>query len=240
MDQARRNAFADDALIFGSEFASFADGSDPSADERIKSYLDPALMASRRRGVRRPLGAGGYQAQSIVFSDRDRDASPSMASGEPLSELLQQLAASRQSLRDGGSAASRAARVGGPGGASSASVLSSLGLDGPERGRKEGAGAASQIEQIRGYFVQELMLSALASDLDGEFAPETSLADRFPMPKEPAPSCSSITEFLAMRKAAEACNATEEPPAATTEGEADAQQQQQSTGSEDTKMDMEA
>ena len=163
-----------------------------------------------------------------------------MASGEPLSELLQQLAASRQSLRDGGSAASRARASADPA-ARRARRCFSLGLDGPERGRKEGAGAASQIEQIRGYFVQELMLSALASDLDGEFAPETSLADRFPMPKEPAPSCSSITEFLAMRKAAEACNATEEPPAATTEGEADAQQQQQSTGSEDnTKMDMEA
>ena len=39
----------DDALLFGqNEFGAF-DGAEPSADERIKSYLDPGLVASRRR-----------------------------------------------------------------------------------------------------------------------------------------------------------------------------------------------
>jgi hypothetical protein len=154
----------DSLVFFGQgEFAAFADGSDPSADERIKSYLDPSLVAQRRRVVRRPLGSG-YQAQTIVFSERDRDAAPSLASSEPLSELLQQLAASRKSMLEG--VPSRPARAVGSGGAS-ASVLSSLGLDGSERKRTasemSSAVAASPTDQLRACFVQELMLSALSA-----------------------------------------------------------------------------
>ena len=154
-----------------SEFASFADGSDASADERmIKSYLDPSLVASRRRVVRRPLGSG-YQAQTIVFSERERDGSPSLTGSEPLSELLQQLAASRKSMLESGMPSARPARAssGGAGGAS-ASVLSSLGLmgtEGTERRRLGGdlnssCAGVNPTEQLRAHFVQECMLSALS------------------------------------------------------------------------------
>ena len=119
----------EDSLIFlqgQSEFAAF----------------DPGLAASRRRIVRRPLGSG-YQAQTIVFSERDRDASPSLTGSEPLSELLQQLAASRKSMMEGGPPS----RPAGGAGNASASVLSSLGLvgaDGAERPKRVG-GEANRI-----------------------------------------------------------------------------------------------
>ena len=155
-----------DLIFFGQgEFAAFADGSDPSAEERIKSYLDPGLVASRRRVVRRPLGSS-YQAQTIVFSERDRDGAPSHSSSEPLSDLLQQLAASRKSMLEGVPSSGRPMRAGGS--SASSSVLSSLGLaaDGAERRRAGGelaAGvAASPADQLRACFVQELMLSALS------------------------------------------------------------------------------
>lgn len=162
---------AEESLIFfgQGELASFADGSDASADERMKSVLDPALVASRRRVVRRPLGAGYGGSQAIVFSDRD--ASPSLASSEPLSELLQQLAASRKSMLEGTGPVARAPRglAGSSGASGTSAVLSSLGLtaEGAEsRGTKRAAmgehSGANPTEQMRAYFVQELMLSALA------------------------------------------------------------------------------
>jgi len=151
--------FQEDSLIFFGQGSEFFEGSDPSAaDERIRSYLDPG---SRRRVVRRP----GYQAPgTIVFSER---GDGSLASSEPLSELLQQLAASRKNLMDGVLSNRPRSSVGGSGSAS-ASVLSSLGLagaDGTERKRAGGevsAVPASPAEQLRANFVQELMLSALS------------------------------------------------------------------------------
>lgn len=135
-----------------------------AAEERSKYLGEPgSLAATRRRVVRRPLGSGSYQAQSIVFSERDRD-SPSLASSEPLGELLQQLAASRKHGMPRG-----AARESG-GGLSGSSVLSSLsGLvaEGTERRRAADAAAvATPAQQKRAIFVQELMLSALSQPVD--------------------------------------------------------------------------
>ena len=166
-------ASEDSLFFFQNESAGFfADGSDASADERMKAVLDPALVASRRRAVRRPLG--GYGGGGAIMLS-DRDASPSMASSEPLAELLQQLAASRKSMLEGGAPSARAARGAGSTGAGggASAVLSTLGLgpDGVEgRGTKRVAGemgtvnaaAVNPTEQLRACFVQDLMLSALS------------------------------------------------------------------------------
>ena len=138
----------EESLIFG-DMAEL--GGDVSAEERIKSLLggDPAERGlARRRVVRRPFGSGGYQAQTIVFSERERDGAQSLSS-EPFSELLQ-LAATRskgqlplRASRDPAATESGRARV--PGGG-----------DG-------GSGAAvTPAQQLRAAFVQELLLSTLA------------------------------------------------------------------------------
>jgi hypothetical protein len=169
----------------GSDF-SF-DGTDPSAEERLKSYLAEqgnslAAASQRRRVVRRPMGSS-YPTQTIVFSDRDRDGASASLSTEPLSELLQQLAASRK-----GQAMPRARD-------SSSSLLSSLsGLaaaaDGADRKSAGSSEPASPAQQLRACFVQELMLSAMSQPLDAldhgpldvplhrplETRPETSLS----------------------------------------------------------------
>ena len=65
----------EESLIFG-DMAEL--GGDVSAEERIKSLLggDPAERGlARCRVVRRPFGSGGYQAQTIVFSERERSCS---------------------------------------------------------------------------------------------------------------------------------------------------------------------
>ena len=119
----------EESLIFG-DMAEL--GGDVSAEERIKSLL------------------GGYQAQTIVFSERERERDGAQSlSSEPFSELLQ-LAATRskgqlplRASRDPAATESGRARV--PGGG-----------DG-------GSGAAvTPAQQLRAAFVQELLLSTLA------------------------------------------------------------------------------
>jgi hypothetical protein len=170
-DGAHRRALAstfgqgDDSLIFfgqGAELAYMAEASEASAEERIKGLLgetagERGLAAARRRVMRRPLGSGSYQAQAIVFSDRERDAVSALSS-EPLSELLQ-LAASRK-----GQVPLRACRD-----SSSSSVLQSLsGLTAAaDTDRRRGPGgeaaaALSPAQQLRAAFVQEVLLSTLA------------------------------------------------------------------------------
>lgn len=163
--RALASAFAQgesDALFFGQGADSLAfsigDG-DTSAEERISRLLsadaaDRGLAAARRRVVRRPLG-GNYQAQSIVFSERERDA----LSSEPFSELLQ-LAASRskgmpmRTSRD--STAS-----------SMLQTLTGLTADAERRrGLAPGAEPATPAQQLRASFVQELLLSTIATPLE--------------------------------------------------------------------------
>lgn len=99
-------------------------GEDGTTEERIKSLLGDSSDRGglvRRRIVRRPLS--GYQAQPIVFSEvshlpvrlrqgqpffsspimrisicvcPQRDAPPALVSGDPLSEMLMHLAATRK------------------------------------------------------------------------------------------------------------------------------------------------
>ena len=155
-DDAKMSAFGT-ADLHGEESLIFGDmaelGGDVSAEERIKSLLggDPAERGlARRRVVRRPFGSGGYQAQTIVFSERERERDGAQSlSSEPFSELLQ-LAATRskgqlplRASRDPAATESGRARV--PGGG-----------DG-------GSGAAvTPAQQLRAAFVQELLLSTLA------------------------------------------------------------------------------
>ena len=157
----RRNAAQEDSLIFfgqgGSDFA-MADADAVSAEERIiKNYLggEPGERGgvSRRRVVRRPLGGGGYQAQTIVFSERD-GSSQGLSASEPLSELLQQLAASRKG--------SRTARESAPSLHSSLAAGLAAAEDASDRKRGDYAAAASPAQQMRACFVQELVLSALS------------------------------------------------------------------------------
>lgn len=192
-------------LIFfgqGAELAyAMGEGGEDSAEERIKTLLgsDPGergLAAARRRVVRRPLGSSGYQAQTIVFSERDRGDA---LSSEPLSELLQ-LAASRKGqlprcCRDSG--APHAATSPSPARASdnlarpcpplllrvaasstTPSVLQTLtghltasAAEAERLNRRHGVAGEPKPEQlIRGAFVQELLLSMLAApaeSLDG-------------------------------------------------------------------------
>ena len=154
----------EDSLMFGADI-----GGETSAEERIKSLLgdpsDRGLAAARRRVVRRPFGSGGYQAQAIIFSERERDGSPSLST-EPLSAELLQLAASRK-----GHMPLRASRD------STGSVLQSL-TAATEPGRARAmAGGATPAQQLRAVFVQELLLSTLAlpassldpGPLDGDY-----------------------------------------------------------------------
>ena len=140
----------EESLIFG-DMAEL--GGDVSAEERIKSLLggDPAERGlARRRVVRRPLGSGGYHAQTIVFSARVRvrDGAQSLSS-EPFSELLQ-LAATRSK----GQLPLRASRD--PAATESSRARAPGGGDG-------GNGAAvTPAQQLRAAFVQELLLSTLA------------------------------------------------------------------------------
>jgi len=157
---------SNDELIFfgqGAELAYAMGEGDASAEERIKSLLgDPGergLAAARRRVVRRPLGGGGYQAQTIVFSERDRDAASPGLSSEPLSELLQLAASRKGSLprcsRDSGSASSSMLQ--------SLSGLTAGAVDAERKRAGETAGApATPAQQLRAAFVQELLLSTLA------------------------------------------------------------------------------
>lgn len=163
---------ADDSLLFfgQSSSADFSyEVSEAAAEEqRIKAYLGEASergLASRRRVVRRPLGGAGYQAQSIVFSgsERDRDGAPSLSGSEPLSELLQQLAASRKGPRSGRDSAPSL----------HSSIAAGLAAADELADRKRGAASAAAAELatpaqlMRASFVQELMLSALSQPVDG-------------------------------------------------------------------------
>lgn len=134
-------------IFFGSspaEFAYMAEAGDASAEERIKSLLGESAdrgIAARRRVVRRPLG--GHPADG---------SSPSLSAGEPLSDLLLHLAASRK----GGPGGTQMLRAAGETAVSS--MLSSLAdLEG-----KRPPEACTPAQQVRGSFVKELMLSALA------------------------------------------------------------------------------
>ena len=137
-------------------------------DAAVSAYLgDPSSItaASRRRIVRRPIGSN-YQASSIIFSERDRDgASPAFGS-EPLSELLQQLAASRKGSARPTSAAARDAAGMSSSLLSSLTNLTAIASEGSKRGSSEDAAAATPAQQIRACFVQELMLSTLSDPLD--------------------------------------------------------------------------
>jgi len=165
--QVEGRAPRNDELIFfgqgGAELAyAMGESSEASAEERIKSLLgdsgERGLAAARRRVVRRPLG--GYQAQTIVFSERDRDAAPpGLSAGEPLSELLQLAASRKGSLprcsRDSGSASSSMLQ--------SLSGLTAGAADAERKRAGETAGApATPAQQLRAAFVQELLLSTLA------------------------------------------------------------------------------
>ncbi len=150
----------EESLIFG-DIAELG-GDSASAEERIKSLLggDSAERGlARRRVVRRPFGSGGYQAQTIVFSERERDGSPALSSEPHISELLQ-LAATRSK----GQLPLRATRE-----STAGSMLQSLTVA-TESGRTrapggaEGGGStpATPAQQLRAAFVQELLLSTLA------------------------------------------------------------------------------
>jgi len=153
------------SLIFFGQGGELFMGEEPllgeSSADRIKSLLgdssaDRAGLV-RRRIVRRPLS--GYQAQPMVFSERD-SASPSLASGDPLSEMLMHLAASRKEQSAG--------RSSGGDSSVSASMLSGLAQLASDEGigsripHASDSSAASA--QLRSRFLQELMLAALSDD----------------------------------------------------------------------------
>jgi len=132
---------------------------DSSAEERIKSLLGDAADRGRRRIVRRPLGSGGYGSQALVFAERDRDG------GDPLSELLAHLAASRKS-GDPARAREAAAGLGGGG-------LGGLAQIAAEESQRRGlrlnlpeANSAAAVERrhLRARFVQELVVSAMVDE----------------------------------------------------------------------------
>lgn len=160
---------ADELLFFG-HGADLLMGDDEqvSAEERIKSYLgEPSDrgVPARRRVIRRPLGGGGYQAQTIVFSERDRDA-VGLSGSEPLSELLQQLGSSRSK---GAPSAAGVPQLH----SGLAAGLAAAADDSERRKQRAGGGRATTVspeQQMRACFVQELMLAALSqpvAELDG-------------------------------------------------------------------------
>ena len=156
----------EDALVFfGQDSLAYTESGEGSAEERIKAYAlgepERGLAAARRRVVRRPLGSG-YQAQAIVFAERDA-ASSALSASEPLSELLMQLTSSRKAAAPGSTRTRDSA---------GSSVLSSLtGLTAAADGERKRANSenggvpATPAQQLRACFVQELMLSALAQPL---------------------------------------------------------------------------
>ena len=138
---------------------------DSSAEERIKSLLGDAADRGRRRIVRRPLGSGGYGSQALVFAERDRDGGSSSPGGDPLSELLAHLAASRKS-GDPARAREAAAGLGGGG-------LGGLAQIAAEESQRRGlrlnlpeANSAATVERrhLRARFVQELVVSAMVDE----------------------------------------------------------------------------
>lgn len=166
----------EDSLIFfgqGAELAYAMAEGDNAEERALKAYLgDPSgergLTAARRRVVRRPLGSG-YPANTIVFSERERDGTSPTLSSEPLSELLQQLAASRKGQQGSSVAATlRGAREAAAGGSLLSSITAGLEASGKQRaaGAHGASDAAPTPEQVlRAGFVQEVMLSALAQSV---------------------------------------------------------------------------
>ncbi|KAL1526314.1 hypothetical protein AB1Y20_015029 [Prymnesium parvum] len=147
------------SLIFFGQGGELFMGEDGTAEERLKSLLgdssDRAGLA-RRRIVRRPLS--GYQAQSMLFSERD--AASSLAAGDPLSEMFMHLAATRKEQSSG--------RTGNVEPSISATFMSGLAQLGTEESfgnriphAKE---SSSALTQLRSCFVQEMMLSALTDE----------------------------------------------------------------------------
>ena len=137
---------------------------DSSAEERIKSLLGDAADRGRRRIVRRPLGSGGYGSQALVFAERDRDGGSSSPGGDPLSELLAHLAASRKSGDPARAREAAAGLGGGLGGlaqiAAEESQRRGLRLNLPEAN----SAAAVERRHLRARFVQELVVSAMVDE----------------------------------------------------------------------------
>ena len=78
-------------ILFGNGGELFmGDEGDGSAEERIRTLLgDGSDRGLARRRIRRPLGGSYQSSQGLVFAERERDG------GDPLSELLAHLSASR-------------------------------------------------------------------------------------------------------------------------------------------------
>jgi len=156
-------------LIFcGQGGELFVGEGDASAEERIKSLLsegDRGLM--RRRIVRRPISGGTYaSSQPLGLSERDG----SLLSIDPLSELLSHLTASRAKAHE------PMARLGRERDAAGLSGLAALALE--ETGKQTKGlqldlpvAANSERSNLRARFVQDLILSSLASPADSAAAP---------------------------------------------------------------------
>ena len=153
----------------GGELYMGEDGEGGSAEERIRTLLgDGADRGLARRRIRRPLG-GGYSAQGLAFSEREREGSDS------LNELLAHLTASRSGLPS----SSRARDA-----ADSTAALTALEKMLAEeesrppfaQGIVENTPAHAQEMALRSRFVQEMLLSSIcanpASLLGLSLAPE--------------------------------------------------------------------
>ena len=153
----------------GGELYMGEDGEGGSAEERIRTLLgDGADRGLARRRIRRPLG-GGYAAQGLAFSEREREGSDS------LNELLAHLTASRSGLPS----SSRARDA-----ADSTAALTALEKMLAEeesrppfaQGIVENTPAHAQEMALRSRFVQEMLLSSIcanpASLLGLSLAPE--------------------------------------------------------------------
>jgi hypothetical protein len=152
-------------LFFG------GDGAEPtSPEERIKSLLGEDRGLMRRRIVRRPMG-GASSSQLLSFTDREGDGlSPSMGGGgDPLSDLLSHLAASRKAAGEPPSLLRASCDGHEPASTAGASPLSALalllaGLPNEPPAHQPGAPTAAEREQ-RSAFVQQLMLGSLSYPL---------------------------------------------------------------------------
>lgn len=209
------NSALEEQLIFygggGEQLFFGGDGTEPtSPEERIKSLLGEDRGLMRRRIVRRPLG-GASASQLLSFTERDGDASSlSVGGGDPLSELLSHLAASRKAAGEPPSLMRGSCDGRDPTSATGASPLSALALwlaalPNEPSAHQPGAPTAAEREQ-RSSFVQQLMLGSLTyplhspSPADADVTARTACgasSDRWPLD---APASKAMQGFAVWLK----------------------------------------
>lgn len=177
LDQIQMQHLPDDVFFFGSEHFGGDVGDAASAEERmLLGESDRGLM--RRRVVRRSLGSAA--SSLLSFTERDVDET----GGDPLSDLLTHIAASRQAAGEPPSLL-RARGVSALSALSSS--LAALPLTDEPLAHRPGAPTPAQREQ-RAAFVEQLLLSSLSDLISLAFkAPAVGAADT--SAGAAAPSC---------------------------------------------------